>query len=70
MHVCERPKEDPGNLETICELYESKEMGIITVGRADHQKVASMGNLGVDLGRRITKSDFVRGNQIKIQIGM
>jgi hypothetical protein len=42
MHFCERPKEDPGNLETVGELYRSKDMGVIAVGRTDSRKEASV----------------------------
>jgi hypothetical protein len=42
MHFCSRPKEDPGNLETGCELDESKDLAFIARGGTDHRKVASM----------------------------
>jgi hypothetical protein len=42
MHFCKRPREDPGNLKTVYELYGSKEMGVIAGCGTDHQKVGSM----------------------------
>jgi hypothetical protein len=42
MHFYERPGEDQGNLETVGELYKSKDMGIIAIAGIDHRKVASM----------------------------
>jgi hypothetical protein len=42
MHFCERRREDPGNLKTVRNLCESKDMGVIAVGGSDHRKVAIM----------------------------
>jgi hypothetical protein len=42
MHCCERSREDPGNLEMVCERYGSKDRGLIAIGGADHRTVASM----------------------------
>jgi hypothetical protein len=42
MNFCERPREDPENLETVRELCGSKDMGVIAVGGTDHLKVASI----------------------------
>jgi hypothetical protein len=40
MPFCERSKEDPGNLETIRELYGSKDVGVTAVCGEDNWKVA------------------------------
>jgi hypothetical protein len=42
MHFCERSREDPGNLETVRELYGCKDVGAIAIGGTDSRKVASM----------------------------
>jgi hypothetical protein len=42
MHFCERPREDPGNLEKVRELSRSKDVGVIAVGGIDHCNVVSM----------------------------
>jgi hypothetical protein len=42
MQCCGRPREDPGNLKTVCEFSESKDMAFIAVGGSDHRKVARM----------------------------
>jgi hypothetical protein len=42
MHFCERSREDPGNLEMLCGLYGSKDMGIIAGGGIHHWKLTIM----------------------------
>jgi hypothetical protein len=42
MHFCERSREGPGHLDTVGELYGSKDMRIIAADGMDHRKVASM----------------------------